>query len=133
MAIQATVSKEEMSQAMAFAVFCQYIGPTVSLTLYNTIFDNSLPLQLHTYAPDVNSTLVIAAGATEFRTVVNAQQLPGVLKAFSTSVDHVFYLQAGIGALAWAVAWGMGWQKIDRNKTASTDRTAITDSRVSDA
>lgn len=117
---------------MAFAVFCQYIGPTVSLALYNATFNNSLPSRLRTYAPDVNPTLVIAAGATEFRKIVTAQQLPGVLEAFSVSVDHVFYLQAGVSVLAWAAAWGMGWRKIDRNKAASVDRTMGSDSTVAD-
>ena len=125
MAIQAAVTQEEMSQAMAFAVWCQYIGPTVFLTLYNTIFDTSLRTQLRTYAPGSNPELIIAAGATRFRSFVSPQALPGVLQAFSTSLDHTFYLQAGAGVVAWFTAWGMGWTVIGNKKNTPSEPGAV--------
>lgn len=97
---------------MAFIIWCQYIGPTLFLALYNTIYDTSLESQLHTYAPNVNATAVITAGATRFRGMVSAQNLPEVLVAYSNSVDRTFYLQAGAAVVAWAFAWGMGWKDI---------------------
>ncbi|KAF3764978.1 MFS general substrate transporter [Cryphonectria parasitica EP155] len=132
MAIQAVVSQEEMSQAMAFAVWCQYIGPTVFLTLYNTVFDTSLTTEIQKYAPGVSAELVIAAGATRFREVVTPQQLPGVLKAFSTSLDHTFYLQAGAGVVAWFAAWGMGWKKLQKPKEKLADPSGVAESRAAD-
>jgi len=132
MAIQSAVSQDEMSQAMAFAVWCQYIGPTIFLTLYNTIFDTSLKSQLRVYAPGINPEIIIAAGATRFRSFVSHQDLPGVLKAFSTSLDHTFYLQAGAGVLAWCTAWGMGWKVIGKKKDASLESTAVSNSKVQD-
>lgn len=110
---------------MAFCVWCQYIGPTVFLTLYNTIFDSSLRSQIPEYAPDVDAQAVIAAGATRFRGLVSAQDLPGVLVAFSTSLDYTFYLQAGAGVIAWVSAWGMGWKDIrKREKGSQPDQPA---------
>jgi len=129
MSIQAAVSQDEMSQAMAFAVWCQYIGPTIFLTLYNTIFDTSLKSQLKVYAPGSNAELIIAAGATRFRKFVSPQDLHGVLKAFSTSLDHTFYLQAGAGVVAWCTAWGMGWKVIGKHKDASPEPTAVSNSK----
>ncbi|KAI1341805.1 major facilitator superfamily domain-containing protein [Xylariaceae sp. FL0016] len=117
-AIQAAVSPEEMSPAMAFSVCCQYIGPTIFLTLYNTVFDASLKSQIPRYAPNVDADAIIAAGATRFRKLVSAEDLAGVLMAFSTSLDNTFYLQAGAGVLAWAAAWGMSWKDIRTKKDA---------------
>jgi hypothetical protein len=110
---------------MAFTVWCQYIGPTIFLTLYNTIFDTSLKSQLREHVPDANAELIIAAGATRFRSFVSPQDLPGVLKAFSTSLDHTFYLQAAAGVVAWCAAWGMGWNKIRKSKDAHVDESAV--------
>lgn len=129
-AIQAVVSPEEMSQAMAFAVWCQYIGPTIFLTLYNIVFDTSLRTQLQKYAPGNNPDVIIAAGATRFRSFVGPQDLPGVLKAFANSLDHTFYLQAGAGVAAWITAWGMGWMRIGKKKEASLESTNESESKV---
>ncbi|KAI0177899.1 major facilitator superfamily domain-containing protein [Pestalotiopsis sp. NC0098] len=123
-AIQSAVTPEEMSPAMAFSVWCQYIGPTIFLTLYNTIFDSSLRSQIPKYAPDVDAQAVIAAGATRFRALVSAQDLPGVLVAFSTSLDYTFYLQAGAGVIAWVSAWGMGWKDIRKKKDTALEQPA---------
>lgn len=132
MSIQAAVSQDEMSQAMAFAVWCQYIGPTIFLTLYNTIFDTSLKSQLKVYAPGANAEFIIAAGATRFRKFVSPQELPSVLKAFSTSLDHTFYLQAGAGVVAWCTAWGMGWTVIGKHKGVSLESTAESNPKSQD-
>ncbi|EPE05841.1 efflux pump [Ophiostoma piceae UAMH 11346] len=119
-AIQAAASPEEMSQAMAFAVWCQYIGPTIFITLYNTIFDTSLQKLLASLEPAVNADLVIAAGATGFRKVVPAEYIPAVIKVFAKSLDRAFYLQAGASVVAFCAAFGMGWQKL-QSKTSDSE------------
>ena len=101
---------------MAFIVWCQYIGPAILLTLYNTIFDASLRSQLHEQAPNADAEAIILAGATGFRNVVDAVDLPGVLVAYSNSLDRVFYLVAAAGVVAWFSAWGMGWKDIRKTK-----------------
>ncbi|EXJ84209.1 hypothetical protein A1O3_04876 [Capronia epimyces CBS 606.96] len=127
-AVQHAVSKTELSSALAFIVWCQYIGPAIFLSLYNTIFDTSLRPQLREHAPNTNANAIIMAGATEFRRIVHAQDLPGVLVAFSNSLDRVFYLVAAAGVVAWFAAWGMGWKDIRKTKEESpADSTANID------
>ncbi|KAI0154640.1 MFS general substrate transporter [Xylariaceae sp. FL1272] len=111
-ATQAAVTPQEIAAANAFIVWCQYIGPTIFLTLFNVVFDTSLRSQLRLRAPDVDAEAVIAAGATNFHDLVSAQDLPHVLAAYSTALDYAFYLGAGAAALSWAAAWGMGWKSI---------------------
>ena len=121
MAIQYAVSAEELSSTVAFIVWCQYIGPTIFLTLYNTIFVTSLGPELRRQAPNANAQAIIAAGATNFRKIVSTEDLPGVLVAYSNSLDRVFYLVAAAGVVAWCAAWGMGWQDIRKTKKESPD------------
>lgn len=102
---------------MAFVVWSQYIGPTVFLSIFNTIFQTSLLSQLPKQAPNTNASAVIEAGASAFRSVVPQEDLHGVLVAYSNSLDHVFYLIAALGCVAFFAAFGMGWNDI-RQKPA---------------
>ncbi|KAK9349974.1 putative MFS general substrate transporter [Lipomyces doorenjongii] len=120
LAVQRTVTPAQISIATSLVMFCSTLGGAVFLTLANTIFDNSLKSELPNYAPSVNATEVIAAGATGFRDVVTKSQLPGVLKAYGISVDRVFYLTAGAGFACFCFAWGMGWKDL-RKKNNNTE------------
>lgn len=115
-AVQHEVSPAELSTALAFIIWCQYIGPTISLVLYNVIFDSSLRPEILKHASGVDADAVIAAGATTFRSIVSAQDLPGVLVAYANSFDRVFYLVAAVSVLTWVTAWGMGWKDIRTTK-----------------
>ena len=88
------------------------------ITLANTIFGNSLREQLPVLAPGANATAVVAAGATAFRSVVAPQDLPGVILAFSNSVDRVFYMTAGLAGVGIFVCWEMGWHDIRKKDVA---------------
>ncbi|KAK7742342.1 hypothetical protein SLS53_004487 [Cytospora paraplurivora] len=111
-AAQNSISQDELSPTMAFLVWCQYIGPAIFLALYNTVFDTSLKSQLREQAPNADATAIIDAGATGFRSIVEPQDLQSVLRAYTNSLDIVFYLVAGAGAVSWFAAWGMGWKDI---------------------
>jgi hypothetical protein len=87
-ATQSSVLPKELTAAMAFLVWAQYMGPSIFLVLYNVIFDVSLRELLPQKAPNANVPAIIAAGATRFRDVVAPNDLPGVLQAYSDSVDR---------------------------------------------
>ena len=108
---------------MAILVFCLNFGGATFLTLAETDFSQSLLVAIPKYAPGANTTAVQSAGATDFRNVISAAELPGVLKAYSVSVDHVFYLVCASGAAAFVSAWGMGWNDIRKSKPKPHDAT----------
>jgi hypothetical protein len=112
------VPPREVAAATAFIVWCQYIGPTIFLTLYNVLFDTGLRSQLPLQAPNVDVEAVIHAGATGFRKIVSAQDLPKVLVAYSTSLDYTFYLGAAAAVAALVAALGMGWTDIRKKEAA---------------
>ncbi|KAI1460283.1 major facilitator superfamily domain-containing protein [Annulohypoxylon moriforme] len=114
-AVQNAVSQKDLSPAMAFLLWAQYIGPTIFLTLYNTIFNASLKSLLPKQAPNVDVQAVLSAGARHFRNVVDPRDLSNVLIAYSDSLDRVFYLVASAGVGAFIAAWGMGWQDTRKN------------------
>ncbi|KAL9082890.1 MAG: hypothetical protein Q9165_008743 [Trypethelium subeluteriae] len=115
-AIQNTVSRASIPTAMAILILCQNLGAAIWLTLAQTVFSNSLHSALKKDAPGANAAAITAGGARMIRNIVSAQQLPGVLRAYSKGVDSTMYLGIGIGVVAFACAWGLGWKDI-RKKT----------------
>lgn len=103
---------------MSFIVFCQSLGPAVVLALCQLVFIQGLKTQLPLHAPDVNTTAVIQAGATQFRALISDTDLPDVLTGYSDSIDQVFYLLAGLSAAGGLVLWGMGWQDIRKRQSS---------------
>lgn len=101
-------------------VFAQSLAPAIELSIANVIFSTNLKSQLAHHAPNANATDIIHAGATGFRAIVNKADLPGVLVAYSNSINRVFYLIASIAALCGVFVWGMGWNDI-RKKDAGDD------------
>lgn len=111
-AVQSIVEQAQLPLAMAVLVFCLNFGAATFLTLAETIFSQSLVHALATYAPNANASAILAAGATAFRDVVTAEQLPSVLSAYSRSITNVFYLIVGSAAAAFAFGWGMGLEDV---------------------
>ena len=72
------------------------------------------------YAPSVSAEAALAAGggAQAVRSLVpqGSSELGGVLRAYSDSVDNVFYLLAGFAVLTVGFSFGMGWKDIRKNK-----------------
>lgn len=116
--VQANVTGEELSSAMAFVVFAQSLGPAVSLTLCNLVFVASLKSQLRKQAPSVDARAVIKAGATGFRAIVPQGSLHAVVLAYSNSVNQTFRLVAALAACCGFALWGMGWKDL-RKETSS--------------
>jgi hypothetical protein len=104
---------------MSILMFIQTLSGAVFLTFADVIFSTGLKSLIPKYAPGVSAQAVIAAGATGIRDVVSIQDLPGVLKSYAKSVDHVFYLVAAMGVWGLIFSFGMGWKDIRKKKAPS--------------
>lgn len=96
-AIQANVSKEQLSIATALVVFSQNFGASLFISLGQTAFENSLLPALARFAPEVDAAMVSKAGATDFRSIVPASSIPGVLNAFNETLTVTFVSPACLG------------------------------------
>ncbi|KAI1074270.1 MFS general substrate transporter [Whalleya microplaca] len=121
-AIQSVTTGEELSSGMAFMVFTQSLFPAVLLTLCNLILVENLKTQLPEHAPGVNPSTIVKAGATNFRSTVGSGDLPGVLDAYSNSMNRVFYLVAALAAVSSIFIWGMGWKDLRKRGEVAADR-----------
>jgi hypothetical protein len=97
--------------AMSFMVLGQYLGGSVFLALSNVVFNSSLSSSLRKYEPRADPAMVIAAGASasSIRQLIPAEQLDGVIRAYSISLSRVFYLATGSAAALFVTAFFTGW------------------------
>jgi hypothetical protein len=115
-AIQNTVKGDDVSTAMAMMTCAQTFGGSIFLAVAEVIFSQGLRTNIPEYVPSVNAEAVIQAGATGFRQVVSAQDLPAVLVAYAKSIDQVFYLNTALSCAQFVFAWGVGWRSVKKGK-----------------
>jgi len=111
----------------SIVMFAQSLGTAVLLAVSDTLFEGGLESELPKHAPLVNPRAVIAAGATHFRDIVSAQDLPGVLVAYSLALDRVFYLAAGVSGLAVFTSLFLGWVDIRRQRRPGNNTILLRD------
>jgi hypothetical protein len=111
-----------VSIGLGILIFCQNLGGGVFLTAAQSIFSNGLRDNIIHNTPDVDPDLVLVAGATGFRQVISQEDLPGILSAYSTSIDRIMYLGVAISAVSVITSFGMGWKNIMKSKDETSDK-----------
>lgn len=122
------------------------LGSTVAISISQSIFHNYLPPLLSQYAPGVNATSVLEAGAANIRGLVAPEQLPGLLIAYSKALTQMFvstpnpwhvnmvltlldqYLPAACSALACLASIWLGWERV-KTEGEKGDETAKTEEK----
>jgi hypothetical protein len=111
---------------MAILTTAQSFGGAIFLAVGQVIFSQSLKDMMPQVAPDVDTNLLIAAGATGFRDLVPAHDLAAVLMVYSKSINRIFYLNIGLSVLQFILAWGVGWQKVNQKNKKQQSEEAVT-------
>ena len=122
-AIQANTPPAVTPIATAILVFSQTFGGAVFITVSNVIFSNKLRSELNSRLPDVNTDMVIDAGATALRDIISAADYPQAVAAYAKGVDATFYLVVAGAVMMFFCAWGMGWKYIRKKKPTDTGDT----------
>lgn len=111
-AVQNHVPPATISVAMALVIFSQTLGGALFLSFDQTLFNAELRKGLRHYAPTVDATTVIRAGATGVRDVISGTDLTAVIRAFNHAIDRVFYLGVAAAIAYCFLGLGMGWKNI---------------------
>lgn len=118
-ALQSNLMPAEVPLALATFVFSQQIGGALMTVMGQTIFTNELKDNLKSLIPSVDAVEIIDAGVTRMRVLVNSEQLPKVLTAYSKSIGVTFYFGTGMSILGVIVSCWMGWKDIRPKPKAS--------------
>lgn len=124
-AISLSLQPADNAVAMAMMMFAQMLGTAVMQVVANVLFLEVLKADLSSKISPAEVQAVIMAGATKFRSVVSAAELPGVLFAYNKSVTAVFWLVCGLGGLAVFSGAMMGSVQVPKDKPV-TDEEGLT-------
>jgi len=119
-AIQNVLPTQSIPVGIAFMIFCQNFAGAIFVVVAEVIFTQRLAQEIVAHAPSVSINAALAAGASSsaVRALVPAgsPELPGLLLAFSNSLDKVFYLLMSCCLLGLVAALGMGWVDTRKKK-----------------
>jgi hypothetical protein len=111
-ALQSSLSPAEVPLALATFVFSQQIGGALMTVSGQTIFTNELKDNLKRLVPTVDAGKIIEAGVTQMRALVNSEELPSLLQAYSKSIGTTFWFGTGMSILGVIVSCWMGLKDV---------------------
>ncbi|KAM0708905.1 hypothetical protein Q7P35_002941 [Cladosporium inversicolor] len=115
-AVQNTLPPTQAPIGMSIIMFSGMLGGALLLSFSATIFTQSLRKEIPIQDPGADARAIVAAGATEFRKILDPSELGGILTAYAKSIDRVFYLITALTAVSFFLAFGLGFKDI-REKT----------------
>jgi len=110
---------------MAMMMFAQMLLTAIMQVVANVLFLEVLKAELVSKVSSAEVQAVILAGATKFRSVVSAAELPQVLLTYNKSIMAVFWMVCGLGGLACLSGLMMGSVPIPKEKPV-TDEEGLT-------
>ena len=117
-AVQTVLTLDRIPIGIAAIISMQSLGGAVFVSVGNnvlqTILDQASAEQsLH----GIDVQAVIAAGATQFRSIVPAKSLPALLVAYNYALQRVFIVAIPLSGLALIVALGLEWRSVKDNES----------------
>lgn len=115
-AVQNNLPPTQAPIGLSMIMFSGMLGGALLLSFSATIFTQSLRKEIPIQDPSADAQAIIAAGATEFRKILNPNELGGILIAYAKSIDRVFYLLAALTAVSFFLGFGLGFKDIREKK-----------------
>lgn len=111
LAVQVVLSKPDIPTALVIIMFFQMLGGALAPSVGQSLFTDGLLRNLDK-VPGVDGAAIVAAGATDFRSLVPAELMDVVVSAFNSALRDVFWFAFAAPALAWGISWLMEWRKL---------------------
>ena len=105
-----------MPPGNAIAIFFNSLGGAIAISIAQNIFSNGLKTNLPKYAPGVDPTTVVRAGATYLKDVVEPDKLPGVLHAYMIALQQAYVIPIVVGGIAAVCACFVEWKNVKGKK-----------------
>ncbi|KAL8729324.1 MAG: hypothetical protein Q9166_004821 [cf. Caloplaca sp. 2 TL-2023] len=117
MAAQTVLPLDDVSIGTALVIFGQTLGGAIFVSAAENIFTNTLLTNLEHSLPEINPELVLTAGATALRKVIEGQGLGAeavkkAAEAYSGALVKAFQMATGLACLTIIGAVGMEWKSV---------------------
>ena len=111
-AVQRFMNEADAPLGFATILFCQSLGPTIALSIAQSVFVGGLTKGLVNAFPDLDSQVVLASGATALRSMVAPEDLPRLIEIYNQALTPVFCIAAASGAVGVFAIAGVGMRKL---------------------
>ena len=121
-AVQTVLPLDKVPIGVAAVVSMQSLGGAIFVSVGNSILQNMLEAaSAENQLPGINISEVIAAGATQFRSMVPSDSLPALLVVYNSALQKVFTAAIPLAGLAALAALALEWKSVrkqDQKKNA---------------
>lgn len=97
---QTALQAGDVPSGTAIVMFAQTLGGAIFVSVAQNVFQNQLFHNLQIYAPGVDAAMLVRAGATMLRGLVQGPMLHQVLIAYNQAITQTFYVAVAMGALS---------------------------------
>lgn len=112
-AAQAVLPLSDVSIGTATVMFIQMLGGSIFVSVAQNIFTNQLISNVSALnIPNFDPQVIVSAGATGLRSVVESQYLSEVLVAYNDALVKVFHIALIMSCLSILGALGVEWKNI---------------------
>ncbi|KAL6718352.1 hypothetical protein ACLMJK_004441 [Lecanora helva] len=116
-AVQTVLKLDQVPIGIAAIVSMQSLGGAVFVSVGNSILQNVLDqASAANELPGVDVKAVIAAGATQFRSIVPTTSIPALLVVYNHALQRVFIAAIPLSGLAFVAALGLEWKSVKNKK-----------------
>ena len=123
-AVQNDLPPTQAPIGMSMIMFSGMLCGALFLSFSATIFTQSLRKEIPIQDPTADAQAIIAAGATEFRKILDPSELGGILVAYAKSIDRVFYLLTAFTTVSFFLAFWLGFKDIREKKEPKEENDA---------
>jgi hypothetical protein len=120
-AVQTVLPLDQVPTGTAVVVFTQTLGGAICVTIAQTVFQNKLIAEIAEFVPGLDPAIVLNTGATSIHTVIDKQDLPGVILAYNKAVTQVFLVSVVTAALSILGSAAMEWKTVKKAKRESVE------------
>ncbi|KAJ7282314.1 major facilitator superfamily domain-containing protein [Mycena rebaudengoi] len=111
-AAQAVLDLADVPVGTTMLMFTQTLGGALFISVGQNVFVNKLVSGLVSDVPAVNPAIILMAGATNIRHVVDPQFLAAVLVVYNKALISAFYVSVAMAALSLFGSMGVEWKSL---------------------
>ncbi|KAK4064182.1 uncharacterized protein Triagg1_9161 [Trichoderma aggressivum f. europaeum] len=97
--VQTVLERGDISSGTAFVMFTRFLGSSIFLPVAQTLFITNLSSRLSDDIPNIDPKEIAAAGATEIKNLVPADDMKVLLQDYNDALMEVFIMMAAISAV----------------------------------
>ena len=110
--VQAVLPLKDIPVGTAMAAFFMNFGGSLFVSAAQNVFNNRLAAELGKFTTGIDPSIIMKVGATELKRVVPADQLPGVLLAYNSSLTQTWYIAVAMCCLTVIPACFVEWKSV---------------------